>query len=230
MGTKDHVLIVEDDVLIRVNLVQAFREAGFEPSVAVSEREAIDSIIIVRPDWVILDMNIRGGTGLNVLEYLEAEQFSFSRIVVVTGFPSRYPQNEVLVHNVTNYLRKPISPQIVVGLVRRLKQNEVIEASVSRPRMLQLPAAGGMGTYNVINGIYRYNDNSVRVVSGSGLSLMKRLSILEDGQWKPLVHTSTNSSVRNQVLLMRKFFNWKKVILTCKSQYVLNPTVQAMNE
>ena len=90
-GRKVRVFIVDDSAIIQKRLIEMFSE--FEDIQVVGQAEdvttAIDSIRELKPDMVILDIRIRGGSGIDVLKKIRKERPA-PVVIVFTQYP--YPQ------------------------------------------------------------------------------------------------------------------------------------------
>jgi len=64
-----HVFIVDDSVAIRLRLTEMLNAMGDVDIVgeAAEVREAIDGILRLQPDSVVLDLNLMGRTGIEVM-------------------------------------------------------------------------------------------------------------------------------------------------------------------
>jgi CheY-like chemotaxis protein len=70
---KLRVMIVEDDGLIAMMLADVIEELGHEVcAVEASEREAVSSALREKPDMMIIDANLRDGSGLKAIETILA--------------------------------------------------------------------------------------------------------------------------------------------------------------
>ena len=81
------LLIVDDEIDIREIAAKSFREKyGLEVFTAAEGKKALDLIIQVKPDLVLLDINMRHGMdGIDVLRTLK-EMNLFVKVVIVSGY------------------------------------------------------------------------------------------------------------------------------------------------
>ena len=83
---KNCVLVVDDEPLIRLALVMAFEEQGFQVVEAGNVLEAIAVIARGHVDALVTDIDMPGGlSGLDLAELVAA--ISSAAIVVVSGMP-----------------------------------------------------------------------------------------------------------------------------------------------
>jgi len=83
------VFIAEDFLPVRRRLTELLTERDGVDVVGEAESvaEAIDGILANRPDWVILDYQLRGGTGVDVLRRVHPKAPSI-RFIVLTNHPT----------------------------------------------------------------------------------------------------------------------------------------------
>src|ERR1051326_2873279 len=86
---RTKVFIVEDFVPVRRRLTELLTEVDGVEIVgeAESPRDAIRGILDQRPDWVVLDFQLLGGTGVDVLKAVHPKAPSI-RFIVLTNHPS----------------------------------------------------------------------------------------------------------------------------------------------
>ena len=89
-ATRTKVFIVEDFVPVRRRLTELLSELDSVDIVgeAESPRDAISGILDQQPDWVILDFQLLGGTGVDVLKAVHPKA-PWIRFIVLTNHPSR---------------------------------------------------------------------------------------------------------------------------------------------
>jgi len=78
------VLIVEDDQTARNAIRLILTRHGFAVSEAGTVGEAVASLTTHVPHWVLLDLMLPDGSGVNVLHHARREGLA-SRVCVVTG-------------------------------------------------------------------------------------------------------------------------------------------------
>jgi CheY-like chemotaxis protein len=72
--TKTHVLVVEDDRVLRDLLALRLRARGFDVSTAAAVPDAIDVLEHGNVDAVVSDHDLPGATGLALLAYVQCRQ------------------------------------------------------------------------------------------------------------------------------------------------------------
>lgn len=130
-GTESRkVLLVDDDVPLRKNLVRAFERDGFEVATAGSVKEAHDVAAEFGPDFAVLDLNLQDGYGMELVAALQ-ERRPGVRIVILTGYDSIASSLVALKAGVVGYLAKPVRAESVVATL--LGQNPEGEEPAERP-------------------------------------------------------------------------------------------------
>jgi two-component system, response regulator RegA len=110
------LLIVEDGEALRARLARAFEARGFEVQSAATMAEAESRLAAETPEFVILDLRMPGGSGLDlVTRFKEADPET--RIVVLTGYGSIATAIEAVRRGAAHYLTKPAdADQILAAL------------------------------------------------------------------------------------------------------------------
>lgn len=100
-------IIVEDEItgqeLLKLNIAEFFPECNII-AVVDNVKDAISSINTLRPRLVFLDIQIKGGTGFDVLEKIEYDSV---KIVFVTAFSNYAIQ--AIKSRAVDYILKPIN-------------------------------------------------------------------------------------------------------------------------
>jgi DNA-binding response OmpR family regulator len=115
MPPRQTVFIVEDDTDLRKFYRHALSIAGFDVQEARGGFEALRNLDLHPPDVIVLDLMLPGVDGFVVMQDLAAHAHTRSiPLVVVTG------SAENLDHlDVTCLLKKPVSPEELVNVVRK---------------------------------------------------------------------------------------------------------------
>jgi AmiR/NasT family two-component response regulator len=117
-----HVVIAEDEAIIRLDLKEILEEEGYE---VVGETgrgdEAIDLVRSLKPDLVILDIKMPGTDGLTAAREITGERLA--AVVILTAFSQRDLVDQARDAGVLAYVVKPFQksdllPQIEIALGR----------------------------------------------------------------------------------------------------------------
>lgn len=108
-----HLLIVEDDEDFAHTLERALTGQGFAARVARSGEDALVAMQQLQPDYVLLDLNLGGKPGLNLIRpFLEIRPEA--RVVVLTGHASIATAVNALKVGAVDYLTKPTTLRSIV--------------------------------------------------------------------------------------------------------------------
>ena len=101
-----HVLIIEDEALIALDLQDMVAAAGAKTfSFAETERDAVDAARARRPDVILSDVMLREGTGPKAVETIQGEMGPLP-VIFITATPETCaasdPRAVVLAKPITN--------------------------------------------------------------------------------------------------------------------------------
>lgn len=82
---KKKLLIVDDQVGIRILLLEVFATEGYDTFQAANGRTALDIVRNHRPDLVLLDMKIPGMDGLEILKQIK-EYDRGIKVIMMTAY------------------------------------------------------------------------------------------------------------------------------------------------
>ena len=121
---KDLVLIVDDDEAVRSVLYKVIRSNGIDAILASSGEEALELIPGHHFDLILLDINMRGIDGFQVIHTLRNRGIR-TPIVIVSGRQEDYDTLYGLDIGADDYITKPFNPVVlgakVKALIRRSK-------------------------------------------------------------------------------------------------------------
>jgi CheY-like chemotaxis protein len=119
-----NVLVIEDHATDRKLLTVVLNMDGHVVHEKPSAEGAIEKILEVHPDVVLIDLRLPGVDGLTLIRQLKGnEETRHVPVVVVTAYPEAYPRDELLAAGCAAYIVKPIDTR---ELSRRLA--ELVEA------------------------------------------------------------------------------------------------------
>lgn len=115
--------IIEDDAALREGLVMAFELEGYETASAVSFREGQTLLETGGLDAVILDCNLPGGSGFDLVRMLRGT--SDLPVLMLTARSSELDEVKGLELGVDDFMSKPFSLAVLQARVRKmLKKRE----------------------------------------------------------------------------------------------------------
>ena len=127
MNEKLKVLIIDDHPLMRRGIQQLIElEEGFEVvGGAGNGSEGINLALQTSPDLIILDLNMKGLSGLDTLKALRAEDVD-ARIVILAVSDAKNDIFTLIDAVADGYLLKDTEPDTLLSQLKRIAQGEVI--------------------------------------------------------------------------------------------------------
>ncbi len=114
------IVIVEDDAYLRDELIHTFQKAGYDAS-GPSEFERVEEKLArIKPELVILDVNLPGKTGYELCKSLKVKS-SFP-ILILTARDTLSDELTALGLGADDFLTKPCHPDRLIARSERLLQ------------------------------------------------------------------------------------------------------------
>ena len=118
--SKPLVLIVEDDPKLN-EIISIALDADFELVSCVDGSEALERLKEIKPHIIVLDLNLPGSPGKEILAYVRAEErFAKTRVILATADER---QAETLANTADIVLLKPVSPGLLKELSLRMMRD-----------------------------------------------------------------------------------------------------------
>ncbi|MBI5844680.1 MAG: response regulator [Deltaproteobacteria bacterium] len=82
------ILIIDDELDIRIYLAAALEDAGYETAALGNEEPGLSAIAAINPDLIILDIMMPGRSGISIYRELRAdERLKDTKVVLFSGMP-----------------------------------------------------------------------------------------------------------------------------------------------
>ncbi len=118
------ILVVDDDDIWRTRLVRAFSDRGYAAMSASDADQAMDIIRNSAPNMAVLDLKMKGRSGLELLQEIKTEAAEVE-IVLLTGYGSITNAVEAIRLGAINYVSKPAdADQILAAFQQTPPQGE----------------------------------------------------------------------------------------------------------
>ena len=114
--TPIHILVVEDEPIIADAVADRLRSEGFDVTTVDNGLIAVERCNDLRPDLVVLDLNLPGIDGVEVCRRIQA-----TRRIPVVMLTARDHETDMLVGlgvGADDYLTKPFSPRELVARIK----------------------------------------------------------------------------------------------------------------
>jgi len=113
-------LVVDDEPMIRAVFSEALRRVGIQVLEAASGCSALALAQATTPDFVVTDVQMPGGDGIELCRTLRGDPALHGiRIVVVSGMASAQGASAVAA-GCDALIEKPCSPAVLVATIQRL--------------------------------------------------------------------------------------------------------------
>ena len=107
------VLVLDDDAPLRTRLGRALDSRGLQPTLVGSVTEALASLKVFAPAFAVVDMRLKDGNGLSVVEALHNARPD-ARAVMLTGYGNIASAVAAVKAGAVDYLPKPADADDVV--------------------------------------------------------------------------------------------------------------------
>ena len=136
-GAPLRVMLVDDHALVRSAVRQAIDVPDVElvGEVATAE-DAFALALAVRPDVMLLDIDLPGMNGIQMLEEL-APRLPETKIVMLTVSDSERDMIEALARGAAGYLTKDLHPEALLRALRGTQKGELAMSRRSAARVMQ---------------------------------------------------------------------------------------------
>jgi len=133
MAGPDHVLIVEDEKLIRWSIKSRLEEEGLAVSEADSGARAIERLTDEEVDLVLLDHRLPDTTGLRILERMR-EDWPDVTVVMMTAYGTVEDAVHAMKLGAIDYLTKPVNLDELVLIAHKALETGRLRREVHRLR------------------------------------------------------------------------------------------------
>ena len=124
MTAAPTVFVVDDNPAVRKSLQELMNAAGLAVETFASSAEFLASYDARRPGCLVLDVRLRGNSGLDLQDELRRRNASVP-IIVITGYGDVPTSVRAFKGGAIDFLRKPVPPK---ALVERIREALAIDA------------------------------------------------------------------------------------------------------
>ncbi|WP_303722160.1 sigma-54 dependent transcriptional regulator [Malonomonas rubra] len=133
---KQKILVVDDEHLIRWSLEQNLKKQGYEVITAGSGEEAMKLIQEDTPDLMLLDVQLPGMNGMEVLEKVkEAEEDVI--VIMVTALGVLETAVKAMRLGAYDYINKPFNLDELAIVIKKALENQELKREVAQLRSTQ---------------------------------------------------------------------------------------------
>ncbi|WP_209435870.1 response regulator [Gallibacterium genomosp. 3] len=142
MMNKTTILVIDDHPLIRRGITQLLElDETFEVLAEASNgTEGLALAKKLSPDMIILDLNMKGMSGLDVLKALRLDDID-AKIAVLTVSDSRSDIFALIEAGADGYLLKDTEPDTLLAQLKRIAEGQVVLSNAVKQRLLEQHAS-----------------------------------------------------------------------------------------
>jgi DNA-binding NtrC family response regulator len=129
MWQSRKVLVVDDDAVVGRSINRVLSAKGYEVREALSGEEALEELDHREYDLVFTDVRMPGIDGMEMTSRLK-QRHPEVPVVIITGYGTEAGERQARDLGVTGYLRKPLTPEMIIGNAERAlrERQETLEA------------------------------------------------------------------------------------------------------
>jgi two-component system, NtrC family, response regulator AtoC len=135
------VLVIEDEAILAKNVSAYLARYGYDVKVAGSGEEALAELDTFRPEAVVLDFNLPGKTGLEVLKEIRKRDPQ-AKVIMMTGHGSEQVAVDAMKAGAYDYLSKPVVLGKLKLVLEKALDEERIEKELSYYRKKEASEGG----------------------------------------------------------------------------------------
>ena len=136
-----HVLVIDDELSVREILAEGLSSFGYRTHMAGSADEGYDLLRQTPIHLVLSDIEMPGGSGLNLLQRIKAHDSDLD-VIMVTGVVDAQTAIDAIRQGASDYVTKPFNLEEVQIVVERTleKRRLIIENRMHQERLEELVA------------------------------------------------------------------------------------------
>ncbi len=191
LETTAKVLVIEDDEVLRQLLIDVLNDQGYQVEATETGEEGLSTMEQDVFDIILLDINLPGMDGMDVLRLAPARQPD-AQVVMMTAFGTVDTAVEAMKQGAFDYINKPFSTDELILTIRRALEEQDLRREVARLRQKARGIGGDIQIVGKSPAIERVVDLVARVAPSRATVLISG----DTGTGKELVaraiHTASN--------------------------------------
>jgi DNA-binding NtrC family response regulator len=117
------ILIADDDLQVRELFYNLLTKKGYRVITAAGGADAIEYCARENPDLVLLDINMPGIDGIDVLRKIKAANTSM-KVVMLTGMEQTILENQARLSGAAGFLRKSLDIRVILTIIDETVKGE----------------------------------------------------------------------------------------------------------
>ncbi len=215
----DHILIIEDEEVIRLAVQRLLKRNGYSVAVAESVEAAESNYDVNSFKLIITDVRLPGVPGTEIIQRAKD-----TPVLIMTSYASVRSAVDAMKLGAVDYIAKPFDHDELVLLVKRClkrgqmeRQNEALKSELDK----SYPVGGMIGSSPAMQSIFKQiskvapTDSTVLILgeSGTGKELVAR-ALHEQSNRKDAPIVTVNCAAIPESLLESELFGHKKGAFT----------------
>jgi two-component system, OmpR family, alkaline phosphatase synthesis response regulator PhoP len=123
MNITGHILVIDDEASLRKTMARILQQAGFQVTTAEDAEQGLAFLKTSTFDLILTDLRMPGIHGLDALKLITANYPSLP-VILFTAQPDVNSAVEALRHGATDYLLKPLKPEVLIERVKTILLNQ----------------------------------------------------------------------------------------------------------
>ncbi|MBD3287104.1 response regulator, partial [candidate division WOR-3 bacterium] len=144
MYAEPRILLVDDDEDFCLTTTEVLENRGFKVKTALSGSDALREIGEADYDLVITDYGMKGMDGIELIRQIRVLK-PVQRIMVVSGFPTRYAQIQAFKAGALYYVSKPFELDLLISMISQTLEDNMSSCGsvlISAEELIQLFVLG----------------------------------------------------------------------------------------
>ncbi|MGD8866449.1 MAG: sigma-54 dependent transcriptional regulator [Gemmatimonadales bacterium] len=187
--TQARVLVIEDDEVLRQLLIDVLSDQEYEVEAAETGEEGLRAMEQDVFDIILLDINLPGMDGMDVLRLAPARQPD-TQVVMMTAFGTVDTAVEAMKQGAFDYINKPFSTDELLLTINRALEEQDLRREVARLRQKARGVGGAIQIVGKSPAIQRVIDLIARVAPSRATVLVTG----DTGTGKELVARAIHSA------------------------------------
>jgi DNA-binding response OmpR family regulator len=118
-GSKEKILFVDDDAELREIVLEQLIDEGYDVEEAEDGLVAMEKLLQLKFDLVLLDIKMPGKSGLDLLRFVKERSLK-CRVIMLTGVVGLATAIESLSMGADDYITKPYNLDHLLSAIRRV--------------------------------------------------------------------------------------------------------------
>ncbi len=129
MNTAMHIMVVDDEMIVRESLYHWLKKEGHTVDVAASGPEALEKLKKVPYELLFVDIKMPGMNGIELLEQVKAD-YPETIVIIITAYGSIQSSVQAMKKGASEYLLKPFKPDYLSLVMEKIEQQRRLTSEV----------------------------------------------------------------------------------------------------